>query len=494
MKPLFRSPGDDRGSLPMAMLVTTIGLVLSVALLPLIVRQVVATRGFADRSSALNGAQVGLDVVMARVRAASESTNSNVRGRLEDMPQPCEPITGDAGVDGTGEKLLYVVTIKYYGEEGNDLGCDPLAELPFSAGVESIGSSTSGDTRTLTAKYTFWNENDNIPGGAIKVSSPTDKPLCMDSGTVPPAAGAPLVMKRCNGSSTQLFGYTEELYLKLINSEAPANDDLGMCLHAGATHATNSALVFQKCPNPTNTTPTRVYQWSLDGNSRFHSTSAASAIENLCVYVKTGNTVGSPVVLNTCTSSATQNIWRSDASVGAGMAGDRTNQLVNFAQFSRCLDVTNQEPGSSYMIAWFCKQSPVGAVDWNQIWVHPMPVAPEKFKTGTIEVTKNGTKYCLKSPLRAGGYPTTMACGARTAPELQWTVFHDTGVYATSYRIEDSAKLCLQPSDLNATVKDVHTDGTSRIKVATCSKSELQKWNAPPKLNQLTPISGVEEK
>ncbi|WP_229069488.1 RICIN domain-containing protein [Actinoplanes sp. DH11] len=493
MKPFFRPPGDDRGSLPMAMLIITIGMALSAALLPLIIRQVDYTRSFTDRSGSLNGAQIGLDVVMARVRAASEVTDKDVLGRLEDMPT-CN-FSGDAGVDGTGEKLLYNVTVTYRDADGKVLACDPLTELPYSASVVSTGTSTSGNSRTVTATYTFWNENDNIPGGAIKVSSPANK-WCMDSRSVPPAAGAPLVMQLCDGRSSQLFGYTEQLYLKLINSEAPSNDSRGMCLHAGDTHKTNSAVVFQKCPDPTATKPTPVYQWSLDGNSRFHSTSPDVKVENFCVYVTTPNTAGSPVVLNTCTISGTQNVWRSDASVGAGMAGERTNQLVNFAQFSRCLDVTDQQPGSSYMIAWFCKQAPDAKIDWNQIWVHPSPVAPATSKTGTIEVTKSGVTYCLRSPLSVSGKPyvTTTSCGTRTAADIQWTVFHDTGVYATSYRIVDSKGFCLQPTDLNAPVKDVHGDGTSKVKVAVCSKSELQKWNAPPNINKLTPISGVEEK
>ena len=496
MKPFRRSPGDDRGSLPMAMLIITMGMALSAALLPLLIRQIEYTRSFTDRSASLNGAQIGLDVVMARVRAASEVDVDDVLGRLEDMPR-CN-FSGDAGVDGTGEKLLYDVTITYWDADNNKLECDPLTELPYRATVTSRGTSTSGNSRTVEATYTFWNENDNIPGGAIKISSPVNK-WCMDSGSVPPAAGAPLVMKQCDGGNTQMFGYTEELYLKLINSEAPANDDRGMCLHAGDTHVTNSPVGFQKCPPVTQTTPTPVYQWSLDGTSRFHSTSAKTAIENLCVYVKTPGTAGSPVVLNTCTVSATQNIWRSEATVGAGMAGDKTDQLVNFAQFSRCLDVTNQDPGATYMIAWFCKQAPDAKVDWNQIWVHPTPVSPEISKSGTIEVTKGGTTYCLRSPanVSTNPYVTTTPCGTRTAPDIQWTVFHDTKVYATSYRIQDNKNkgYCLQPTELLGAPKDqLHSDGTSKVKVAPCSKSELQKWNAPPNLNRLTPLSGVEEK
>ncbi|MDI6101361.1 ricin-type beta-trefoil lectin domain protein [Actinoplanes sp. NEAU-A12] len=500
-----RLSGDDRGSLPMAILVTTIGLVLSAAMLPLIVRQVTYTRAFQDRSSALNGAQVGLDMVMARVRAAADvNSSSDVAGRLEDMPG-CT-FSGDAGIDGTGERLLYSVKITYRNQAGEQLACDPLTELPTSATVESVGSSTT-ETRTVTATYRFTTTNNNIPGGAIWVSSPTDRPLCLDAMVRPPAPGAAVLMQRCSGSSTQQFAYTEKLYLKLINSETAANKE-GMCLFSEVPHAANKAVVFQACPSTEK--PTGVYQWSLDGSSRFHSTSATQAIENLCVNVKTPNTVGSGVILATCTANNSTNIFRSDPKIGAGMAGDATNQLVNFAQFSRCLDVTNQNTASTYMIAWFCKQSPNSIVDWNQIWEHPVPDKAKKeiSKKGPIVVTKDGIKYCLKSPMSAAGdaYVTVEKCvtnyatlyaSATDKSAFGWTVFHDTGSYASSYRIHDnSAKggLCLQPTDLTAAVKDTHSDGTSKVKVGVCSASELQKWNAPPNLSVPTPITDVTEK
>jgi hypothetical protein len=487
---------DDRGSLPMAMLVITIGLSLSAALFPLVVRQVKSTASFADRSSALNGAQVGLDVVMARVRAASDSLKN---GKLEDMPD-CE-IDGDAGVDGTGEKLTYHVEIKYFNrsEPPVELGC-PLSEIPATARVTSIGTSTT--SRKLEATYTFSTTNNNIDGGAIRIDSPSPpaKTLCMDARSRTPMAGTALTMQWCSGSSTQQFGYTKELYLKLINSESQ-NTPRGSCLQSGSTHAHGNALVFQQCPAPGS--PVGLFQFSLDGASQFHSVTSANVMENSnCVIVKNANTVGSAVVLGSCNGSHTQSIWRSETTVGAGMAGDSTHQLVNYAQFSRCLDLTNKEPKSTYMIAWFCKQDPQGKVDWNQQFVHPVPISPAFTAEGNIVVTKDNVEYCLKSPLSTDAtiYVTVVNCdnvtaaNPRTDKELWWTVVHDTGVYATSYRIKDSAGNCLAPTDQKATPKDVHGDGTSKVKVYKCSSAELQKWNAPANISRTTPISDIVEK
>lgn len=502
----LRFSRDDRGSLPMAMMIVTVGVVMAAMMLPVVVQQIKTTRGIVDRNTALNGAQVGLDVVMARVRAASvdKDGDGQMEGQLEDMP-PCV-VEGDAGVSGTGEKLKYKVKIDYYDQDNTYLGC-PLTKVPSTAKVTSIGlspqavSSSSGTStngaRTLTATYVFSTSNTNIPGGAIRIAATTTASLCFDAGSSKPAAGTALVVKVCNGSSTQQFGYTADLYLKLINSETDSNKSLGMCLTpASTTHANNVALVFKNCPDVTRSTE---YQWSLDGSSQFHSTSTKSAIENFCVNMKAANTIGTPVILNSCSGNTSLVIWRSDPGVGAGMAGDSTNQLVNYAQFSRCLDVTSKSTSSTYMIAWFCKQSPSGSVDWNQIWTHPIPVAPETKKTGPIAVSSNGTNYfCLKSPQSASAtiYVTTVACDPKSttlADNLMWTVFHATDTYASSYRIMDSKGFCLQPTDLNATVKDTHSDGTSKVKVEKCSSAELQKWNAPANISKLTPITNVNE-
>lgn len=495
---LFR---DERGSLPMAMLVATIGLSLSAMLLPVVVRQVTGTRNLVDRSTALNGAQIGLDVVMARVRAASATNDKGqLMGQLEDMPG-CS-ITGDAGVDGTGESLRYAVTIVYKDQDGKPLAC-PLTKVPTTAQVSSQGlrsSAGAGDTsgsRSLSATYNFFTSNSNIPGGSIQIASSSVGSLCFDAGSKTAAVGTALVVKTCSGSSSQQFGYTSDLYLKLVNSETTAAPD-GLCLHSGATHATNNPVTLQKCPTDSRN---YLFQWALDGASMFHSVGSTSVADNLCINMKTANTIGSAVIMNSCSGNGSVSVWRSSAGVGAGMAGESTYQLVNFAQFSRCLDVTNQNAAYSYMIAWFCKQDPKGKIDWNQIWVHPIPVAPAFEATGPITImSKDGTKkYCLVTPNSTASdkYVTTTTCPANpteaSSPNLMWTVFHNTGVYATSYRIQDGNGYCLQPTDLNASPKDTHSDGTSKVKVEKCGSTELQKWNAPANLTKLSPLTDVRE-
>ncbi|MFI1992263.1 ricin-type beta-trefoil lectin domain protein [Actinoplanes sp. NPDC020271] len=507
-----RRSGDDSGSLPIAMMIVATGLVLSVAVLPMIIRQFTTARTLADRSTALAGARIGLDVVMARIAAASYGTT----GLLEDLPSCAAPVQGDVGVGG--EKMEYVVTITYYDRSGNALSC-PLKTPPKTAKVSSeglgsldlapAGSTTPEYTsRTLDGTYTFALDNDThkATGGSIRIDSSSVGNLCMDAVTKTPAAGAPVKMELCDGGSTQQFRYTAELYIKLVNSETDAYPD-GMCVFGATAHANGKAVVLQPCPSSTGTIVPD-FQWSLDNASNLRTTSPSKVVENYCINLTTASTVNTPLILGGCSGSSTLNVWRFDAAVGAGMAGEDTNQLVNYSQFSRCLDVTSRQVTSTYMIAWFCKQDPNGVVDWNQTWYHPMPndSAKETEKKGVIYIITGGKRYCLKSPLVAtssswvtvtttGCPQTTVTSIAGISSDLIWNVKHNTGSYTTSYRIEDSKGLCLQPTDLATGVKnvDLHSDGTSKVKVAVCSSNELQKWNAPPDISNSSPLSDIIE-
>jgi hypothetical protein len=509
---------DERGSLPMALMVVTVGLAMSATLTPVVVRQFEATKFLDARNTALNAAQTGMDVMMARVRAAA---NEKLEGLLESLP-PCV-LRGDQEVPGATEQLLYHVTVEYRDQDGVKLPDCPVNNVPTTALVTSIGygdknagkcpsrplPQNNRPCRTLTATYIFSTSNTNIPGGNIRIdSSSLSSPQCIDADTTAktPAKGQRVRMKACSGGSTQQFGYTPDLYLKLIYSESLAAP-YGMCLDVLPTHNPGGTnyLQFDFCPE----NRTSRFQWSLDGSSRFKSTrdnSGTPVVEsNNCLSLDSPNTANSLLVIGNCTVTSSRNIWRSSTGVGAGMAGDSTAQLVNYEQFSRCLDVTNQAVTSGYMIAWFCKQDPGGVVDWNQRWVHPVPSLPETFKSGPILVTTGpgqtppNTTFCLRSPLSAASnaYTTVVNCtsaAARTAHDVQWTVYHDTGIYASSYRIEDDAGFCLMPTSQKVTPKDAHGDGTSKVKVAVCNSSELQKWNAPPNINKPTPLTDLYEK
>jgi type II secretory pathway pseudopilin PulG len=495
--------GSDQGSMPMALLITLVAMALSATLMPLVISQVTSTRTVSSRTQALQAAQAGIDVALGQLRSAVGTTGA---GDLESLP-PCV-MTGSADA-GWG----YRVTIVYYSLAADDTaepapqGCPPT-DVPVSAILTSTGGPGAGalaagseGTRTIEATYTFKTSNQNISGGAIQLAAPTTDPLCMDAGAdASPAPGTVVKVQRCKagGSSDQRFAYTSDLNIKLVGSET-ASAPAGMCLDVPYPRTAGDEVKFQPCQGLA-----ARQQWSLNDNSNFSSTRENEAkLGDFCLDLRDAE-AGQPnstIVLGSCGGGANRRIFRPQPGVGAGMASAATGQLVNFRQFSRCLDVTNFVPTWSYMIVWFCKQAPDGSIPWNQHWSLPDAVVsaanaePERIRTAG----SGNPGYCLRSPgsTAADQYVTMEPCdatGTLTNASLKWVVYGDTGNYATSYRIVDSFGYCLTPTDLKATPPDTHSDGTAKVKVATCNKSELQKWNAPADLNKPLALTNTTEK
>ena len=512
-----RRPGErsDQGSMPMALLVTLVGMALSAAIVPIVVNQVTGTRTVIARTNALQAAQAGIDVALGQLRAAATSTG----GDLESLPS-CD-LSGLSATDPTlainpgnadPNNSGYRVTIVYYrlADDGAPVAqsCPP-SDVPVSALLTSTGGrvrdaagaaalTQGAGNRTIEATYTFKTSNENITGGAVQLASPTLAPLCMDSGDNQfPDAGAIVKAQLCKagGSSDQRFAYTTDLNIKVVGSETTAAPN-GMCVDVPYPRATNDIARFQPCLGLT-----ARQQWSLNDSSAFSSTRENEVrLNDFCLSLRTPGMADSDIVLGSCSAQSNRNIWRPQPGVGAGMSSAATNQLVNFKQFSRCLDVTNFQPGSSYMIVWFCKQAPNGVPPWNQAW-YQSPAGttdPLDMRIRTIN-TSNGKGYCLKTPgsTAADRYVTLAECDATgliTDPTLIWKVYADTGSYASSYRIVDQNGLCMTPTDLTATPPDTHSDGTAKVKLATCNNSELQKWNAPADLNEPTALTKTTEK
>ncbi|AGL14715.1 ricin-type beta-trefoil lectin domain protein [Actinoplanes sp. N902-109] len=516
-----RQRGNDEGSMAMALLVTLVAMSLTAGLVPLVLNQITSTRTVDARTVALNAAQAGIDATVGQLRLATTLTTlsggtTKLVGTIAALP-PCDAaITGTvadaAGLAGDVTNLRYSVTIDYYGVPDNSVDDTPaqlscqdhsIGTVPTTAVLTSTGTSTTAgpitegakDTRTLQATYTFKVNNENITGGAVQLASPTTNGgLCMDGGTdASPAAGTPATVQTCKegGAADQRFAYTTDLNIKLIGSETALAPN-GMCLEAPMPHATNGALTFQPCLG-------RVakQQWSLNDSSAFQGTSNGSSLDNFCINAATAGSAGA-LVLGGCSGVSNKNIWRPQAGVGAGMASATTKQLVNYKQFSRCLDVTNFDyvnKNVKYEIVWFCKQSPDGNAPVNQQWTTPLLSTDVKAPIIGELRTPNG--YCLRTSDTPGGYPTMKACTAvdyLTDKTIQWKVFGDTSDYTSSYRIVDANGYCLTPTDLTVKPADTHTDGTAKAKIATCTSAELQKWNAPPNFNKPLAVTNLMEK
>lgn len=508
---LMRS--GDTGSLAFALLLTLVGITISALLLPVIVRQIGSTRDGVQRIHELGAAQAGLDVALAHIRSADDGDGNGVLASL-----PCGPYTGTVTAGGTQR---YQVTIDYYstdpqGQSSTWLAANRLAcvggggtySVPGYALLRSLGTDqasgafTAVSVRTLQATYTFQTTNQNIAGGLVHVyKTATSTDLCIDAGSGSPATGTNVQMQPCSsGSSQQKFAYMSNLNLVLVASKT-ASQPLGMCLDAGSPQAVGSVVKLQPCAATTQ--PKQ--QWSFNDGANFEGTADGRTLDGYCFNVQSPNTPGSFVVLGSVAAStchkAYDNIetFSPDAAVGAGAAGAANSQLVNFSEFGRCLDVTEQNVSYSYLIAWPCKQAPDPTnVLWNQRWTLPSIAATASSGTGRITTNPSAGLYCLQSPgtTAAGSYVKLTACPTGTIPaDLTWTVYTNTGSYATSYRIMDSNGYCLAPTDPAATSPDFYPNGQSISKsvLVVCSGSTLQKWNAPANLLQSTPLKDIGE-
>jgi hypothetical protein len=504
--------------MPLAMLVTLVAVSLSALLTPMVLSQFSATRLDVRRVHALHAAQAGLDVVMARLRAATDSADKGVVDKL-----PCGPFSGDVGAGGPAR---YKVWIDYFTSDPrghwntatawpprgpsedqwiqlNRLSCNgKLLQTPAYALLRSMGSdSATGDIaavpgRWLHGTYRFKTTNENINGGLIHVYKlVTSTDLCMDAGGGAPAAGTPLVMRPCTpGASRQIFAYNPNLTITLVSSKTSSNP-LGMCLDAGLAPMSQDPVKFQPCG--TNTLPQQ--QWSTNDSQNLQGTTNGTSLNGLCLVVKSPNVDGSPVVVGSC-GGGYDNVhtFSLEPTVGAGAASGTTSQLVNFSQFGRCMDVTEFNVSYGYLIVWPCKQAPdVANVGWNQKFTVPSIPVGELFGEGSVVTLKDKTTpYCLYSPGTVGSYPTVKACPTTLTPNYKWKYYADTGVYATSYILVDFNGNCVAPTDPTATPPDFYPKGLniSKVTVGKCDGSTLQKWNAPANLLQPLPLKDIGER
>jgi hypothetical protein len=320
----------------------------------------------------------------------------------------------------------------------------------------------------------------------------------MDAGSGSPTAGTPVVMRPCTpGASRQIWSYNQNLTITLVSSRTSSNP-LGMCLDAGLNPANQDPVELQPCG--TNTLPQQ--QWSTNDSANLQGTTDGTNLNGWCLNVKNPNVDGSPVVAGNSCGGPYNNVhtFSLEPTVGAGAASGLTNQVVNFSQFGRCMDVTEFNVYYGYLIVWPCKQAPDPAkVGWNQKFTMPAVPAgqPGEVSIRTMAVVDGVTgPWCLSSKGTVGSYPTMKPCPGVLTPEFKWRQYGNTGVYATSYTLVDYNGNCLAPSDPSATPPDFYPKGLSisKVTVAKCDGSTLQKWNAPANLLQPLPLKDIGER
>ena len=354
---------DERGSMAMYLTIAIMGLALAALLVPMIVTSSKTTRSDTSRVHAVDAAQAGINAMLGKIRAAE------LEGAGTSTLLPCGSTSGVVNSVGPA---AYTVSIDYYMSDpvavpgASRMSCvpgygtyDPVSDTftPKFARITAVGTdgpATNGSTdgRTLAATYVFRTTNSNIVGGRIRLypASSTAPELCMDAGSATPTAGTLVRLQACATPprDQQIFAYRTDLTLQLLSSMTSANPD-GLCLDTADPPTNGATIVLRGC-SPLGDPP-YTQQWSFNDNGGYtaavQTSATTGALSSQCINAN-AQSVGVQLTLDNCseggTSSPTQ-AWIPSPAVGAGAA--EAPQLVNFYEFGRCLDVTNQNPDST---------------------------------------------------------------------------------------------------------------------------------------------------
>lgn len=486
---------DDRGSLPLAMLLTIVGVGLSGLLSATLNVQFGSTKFTAQRADSLDAAHAGLQIGLGHIRAAAGDKTK----------LPCGPFNG--AVTGA-TRQTYSVVLYYLTQQppagntvwaaANRLSCTGTylsGGSPQFVMLQAVGLAVAGQpARTVAATYTLrLSSIDDIPGGLIHVWSAVQPPnpdLCFAAPSASPAVNAVLTVQICdNTSDAQKFVYGSDNQLVLAVSRR--NGSSSMCLETPSSANNNQPVSFHQCSNGN---PQDFWYTASHNFDSFKGT--------ICYHINQPVVPGSQVTVvdssndppnvtpQDASCSGTYANWKTfkpDPSVGLGMVLD-SGQLVSFGLYNSC--VAN-DAGVADMQG--CENNNGAAIDWNYVWTLPDPSVD-----GPITTTNpTGHKtYCLVSPgtTTSGTYVTISQCPTPVPASMTWHRSKSTGLYATSYRLESgygvaagSPPYCLRPIDPNATPPDPFlASNVTRLVIATCDGTDLQKWNAPTAVLETT--------
>jgi Ricin-type beta-trefoil lectin domain len=503
----------------MVMLVMMVGLAVSGVLIATMLTQDRVTVYTSSHMRSLSAAQAGVNVLVGKIRAATST------GQGDPSKLPCAtsttPVTG--AVDSQA-KMSYSVYVTYYVvDPAQNPPPQPMLCVP-GAGTYDRGTATSvprfalitatgrdstyasngaSQGRTLVTTYVMKTINSNVAGGQLRLYpvGGVSSELCMDAMSTTPAVGAAVTMQPCSTTvpiaAQQQFSYRSDLTLQLNTSitGSISNAPNGLCLATSANAlgvpSAGDPVVLLAC-NALGSPPYN-QQWSFNDSGAFEASKSVSSttgvLSRLCMTVAS-NTI--TVLLAGCTDgtySPTQ-AWVPSPNVGDGAAAPP--QLVNFQQFGRCADVTNQDVNSDHLIAYPCKQNPLPtAVAWNQ-----------KFQfdatKGWLYTTYGGTQYCLFSPRTEGGWVRATQCAAPSwvagvsASQLVWSSLGSaaTTSYTQRYTYVDSSNRCLS---IASPPPGSASGPWYYVVVAACDGSTVQKWNADADLTSTT-LQNTQEK
>lgn len=486
---------DERGvALMSAMLFMILLTGMSLVLLSVILAQVGPSYTAQKATRTIYTAQAGLQAALGVVRTSAAAP---VGGVVFGAPSklPCSVV---GNLDGSSDDLKYTVSVRYYtsdptGKDENWLATT-ATRLPCSAtmgvtgepkfaylvsaggGAAAPGRAADEGNRSIGAVYKFKLTNVNIPGG--RITSGTE---CLQAWPV--TSGGPIVVgskirfvsaANCSDANkaAQMWTYDSSYQIKLASSleTGPA-----LCI-TGRTMAEKDTIdaTLTECL----TGDARYTQlWSWTGDYTWKGQNNPISSGERAVFLGRG---GSPAVLQAANGDSVD--FEPSAGVGAGAAKKETNQVVNYKEFGRCIDMTNGDTGYAFLILYPCKQDPSGSpngVYWNHQFTYTEPPAGQTILADqqiyVLKDRKAAERFCLQTP-SSGTLVVARACTDKSTTEPQkWTRTGLTSEYSSSYLIKNKAGQCLTADTSQGLYR-----GWSKLTVRTCDGLAWQKWNAPP--------------
>lgn len=520
---------DERGSVVLVLFIIITASILVLAVTGIAVSQQVVAQRTLQRNDALEASEAGLDAALGELRAAS----SGGTGLVEDLPCTNTPANGFTltGYLGGSSSGSYTTTVVYYQNVEPTVAnlaagdTEPVAcftgttssfpdEVPNYALIESVGKDPQTGpetvpTRTIEEIYAFHNTNQNIPGGIIPDYNYANDDLCLADNNTTPAVGDSLYAEKCQTSGTTDFTWLYNANFTIELSESESSTPL--CIQGNQSTDT---VTLQQCLSSSSSS-FYLQQWGINDSGEYETVTTAGAPEGLCINEIT-NTAGSKLDLASCSGSFSDNqTWAPAPQVGPGDAGVATDQFVNYDEFGNCMDVTNQNVSSSYLIDYMCKQFPDGAKwtpelgtdpydpDWNQRWQQISVTyqgngeAYVELETHDLPHSDPGTLYCLYSPGNSNigdtethdepnnpNWVVVKSCPALVGGEVPtgdqaylWNVNS-----TSTYLVHDYWQDCLK-ADTYDQQEPASGSWFSTITVAKCDGDSAEEWNAPPSLS-----------
>ncbi len=493
-----RLDGDTESGIAMltAILLIMVMAALSVLMLGVVTAQVRPTM-FADKNGrTVFAAETGLDAALSQMRSALAAPDL-LTGKVYGSPAKL-PCTVQGKVGAAGSTLRYQVTVTYFDDNpagkddawraANQMACSPttgvgtapsfalLSAEGLDAGVPGF-ASTQGD-RAIETIYTFQVTNNNIDGGIIYAFG--DKHCLKATGQTSGSKVTYQAASSCKDTDpTVLWTYASDykIHLSVTDLGGPA---AAMCLTGNAQTGGNIDVTLKNCNSET---VNQYFSWiggahwtGQKADNSNYSSPAMCLGSGDSTYTDT-TLVGKTLKYGACLGdNSTNGSWDPDPRVGAGPAGKATNQIVNFLEFGRCMDVTGEQITATFMISYPCKQDPSPSksnVKWNHKWTYSEPTGLKGWVVGTITVN-NGSTYCLQTPAASDdpAYPIFKSCTG--AANQKWTRHAEEATYADSWTFTDTYGRCISLGE-----KMSATEMWSKLTVATCNNGPEQKWNAP---------------